>query len=248
VGITTFPTSARAPELRYHVVHPDPRSDAVLAFVFETIGVRGVRCDPPALWEGPHVVYGPTAAARPNGISIPERPDDLLWPQVVADPDAVALGGDLPFDIIAAIGSFLRDDVHRDADPAGLDELGRLTYAASWPARAGLGPIPIVNSYVAYLARMIRVRLGVEGLPRWPEGRRAAIGLSHDVDQPDKYAMLECFLRPWRFRGLPRSAIRSTARLARVRMRDSQPRDWWLFREVMESEGRRGLRDRKSVV
>jgi hypothetical protein len=188
------------------------------------------------------LVYGPTAAARPNGISIPERPDDLLWPQVVADPDAVALGGDLPFDIIAAIGSFLRDDVHRDADPAGLDELGRLTYAASWPARAGLGPIPIVNSYVAYLARMIRVRLGVEGLPRWPEGRRAAIGLSHDVDQPDKYAMLECFLRPWRFRGLPRSAIRSTARLARVRMRDSQPRDWWLFREVMESEGRRGLR------
>ncbi|MEI8334575.1 MAG: hypothetical protein WCH74_12115 [Chloroflexota bacterium] len=235
------PSSTPAPELRYFVARPDPRSDAVLAFLFETIGVRGMPCDPPALWDGPHVVYGHAAPARPSGISIPERPDDLLWPDVIAAHEAAPLGGDVPFDIISAIGSFLRDDVHRDADPEGLDDHGRLTYAASWPAKVGLGDLPIVNAYVAYFERLVRGRLGLEGRPRWPEGRRAAIGLSHDVDQPDKYAMLECLLRPWRLRGRPRSAIRWTAELARARLRDRAPRDWWLFDEVMDSEARRGL-------
>ena len=235
------PAIAQAPELRYSLAHPDPRSDAVLAFLFETIGVRAVRCDPPALWDGAHVVYGQAAPTRPNGISIPEHPDDLLCPEGIAEPEAAALSGDVPFDIIAAIGSFLRDDVHHGANPAGLDEHGRLTYDASWQARAGLGDVPIVNTYVAYFERLIRLRLGLEGRPRWPEGRRAAIGLSHDVDQPDKYAMLQCLLRPWRLRSVPRSAIRWTADLARARLRDPAPRDWWLFHEIMGSEARRGF-------
>ncbi len=53
--------------------------------------------------------------------------------------------------------------------------------------------------------------------------------------------MLQCLLRPWRLRGRPRSAIRWTADLARARLRDRAPRDWWLFHEVMGSEARRGL-------
>ena len=235
------PAGKPAPDLRYAIAHPDPRSEAVLAFLFESIGVRAERADPPALWDGPHVIYGPVAEARPNGISIPEHPDDLLWAELLSGPDAVPLCGELPFDLVAAIGSFLRDDVHRDVDPAGLDRHGRLTYEASLPAREGIGDVPIVNLYVAYFGRLVRGHLGLEGLPRWPDGRRAAIGLSHDVDQPDKYAMLECFARPWRFRRLPRSAIRSTASLARARMRDPAPRAWWLFDEVIGSEARRGF-------
>ena len=234
-------SSDQTPELRYFLARPDPRAEAVLAFLFEAIGLRALPCAPPALWDGPHVVYGLAGPARPNGISIPVRDAALLWPEVIAAPDARPVGGDLPFDIISAIGSFLRDEVHRDSRLAELDEHDRSKYAASWPAKAGLGDIPIVNMYVAYLERLIRLRLGLEGRPRWPRGRRAAIGLSHDVDQPDKYAMLQCLLRPWRFRRLPRSAIRSTAGLVRVRLRDPAPRDWWLFNEVMGSETDRGL-------
>ncbi len=229
-------------ELRYHVERPDPRSEAVLTFLFESLGINAEAASPPTLWAGPHIVYGAApGGVRPNGIAIPERPGDLLWAELLSG-NPPAGDGELPFDLVGAIGRFLRDEVPHDAGPPGLDRHGRLRYEASAPALAGLGDRPIVNEYVAFLGRLIEARLGVAGRPRWPDGRVAAIALSHDVDLPDRYAFLANSIRPWRLRRNPRTYLRTTLRLVAERSRDRHPQDHWLFEPIMASEAELGFR------
>jgi hypothetical protein len=231
-------------ELLYHIEHPDPRTEAVFAFLFESLGIVAAAEEPPGLWDGPHLVYGVgPAEVRAHGLAIPERADDLIWDDLLAGRlEPSSLGGRLPFDLIGAIGRFLRDEVPHDSGPAAVDRHGRLRYAASAPATAGLGDRPIVNEYVAFLGRLIRDRLGVVGRPRWPNGRVAAIGLSHDVDLPDRYAFLANSIRPWRLRRSPRTYLSSTFRLAAERSRDPDPHDHWLFDPIMTSEMNLGFR------
>jgi hypothetical protein len=230
-------------ELRYSIEHPDPETEATLAFVFESLGISAEAGAPASLWDGPHLVYGGGAEVRPNGIAIPRQPADLVWDELLAGGlDPAALAGRLRFDLIGAIGRFLSDDVPHDRGAAGLDRHGRLTFDASVPARAGLGDRPIVNEYVAFLGRLLRERLGVSGRPRWPAGRVAAIGLSHDVDLPDRYAFLAHSVRPWRLRRSPRTYLRTTLRLAAQRTHDRHPYDDWLFEPVMASEAKLGFR------
>jgi hypothetical protein len=230
-------------DLRYHVERPGAPVEAVLAFLFDSLGIDAEPARPPELWDGPHLVYGGDPAVRPDGVSIVERAGDLLWHELLdVGPDPRADDGRVPFDLVGAIGAFLRDEADADAPPDASDAHGRLTYAASLPARTGYGHIPIVNVYVGYLERLLRDRLGVVGRPRWPDGKRAAIALSHDVDMPDRYALLQSGLRPWRLRRNARGYARSTARLARARLGDRTPGDFWLFDDVARSERDHGFR------
>jgi len=229
-------------ELRYHLATADVPSEAVLRFIFESLGIQAERREPPDLWEGPHVVYGNEALVGPRGISIADRPGDVLWPELIdGGTDFSILDGRVPFDLVRAIGALLRDEVHEGLGTDALDRHGRLTYASSMPARFGYGDRPIVNLYVAFLGRLLHKRLGLIGRPRWPAGKIAAIGLSHDVDMPDRYAFLESSARPWRLRGSPRTYLRTSVRLVRARLRDRRPDDYWLFDQVAESERRSGF-------
>lgn len=231
-------------ELLYHSEHPDPQTEAVFAFLFESLGIVAAVGAPPGLWDRPHLIHGAgPAEVSPNGIVIPERPDDLMWDDLLAGRiESGSIGGRLPFDVIGAMGRFLRDEVPHDSGPAAVDRHGRLRYGASAPAKAGLGDRPIVNEYVAFLGRLIRERLGITGRPRWPNGRVAAIGLSHDVDLPDRYAFLGHASRPWRFRRSPRTYLNVAIRLAGERRRDPDPGDHWLFDPIMASESGLGFR------
>jgi hypothetical protein len=229
-------------ELRYHLVTADVPAEAVLRFIFESLGIQAEPREPPGLWEGPHVVYGNSAPVGPRGISITDRPGDVLWPDIIDGATDVSIpDGHVPFDLVRAIGALLRDEVHDGLGTDTLDPHGRLTYASSMPARAGYGDRPIVNLYIAFLGRLLRERLGLIGRPRWPVGKIAAIGLSHDVDMPDRYAFLESSARPWRLRRSPRTYLRTSVRLARARLRDPRPDDYWLFDQVAESERRSGF-------
>ena len=108
-------TSGPDPEFLSHVEHPGPRQDAVLAFMFDTIVVRAVRCDPPALVESPHVAYGrdtptlPTASRSSNKQMTPLA-------EAIAALGVVPLNANAPVDIVAAIGSLPCDEIHRDLD------------------------------------------------------------------------------------------------------------------------------------
>jgi hypothetical protein len=66
------------------------------------------------------------------------------------------------------------------------DEFGRFRAGDSVLHRLNLLGRPILNSYVRLLKDAFR-RCGLpEGEPLWPEGRRFAVALSHDVDIPRK--------------------------------------------------------------
>lgn len=230
-------------ELLYHVEQPDARAEAVLAFILESLGIDAERCAPPGLWERPHLIYGGLQAVRPNGVVIRKNPRDRFWPELLGGAvDHTSLGGEVAFDLVSAISAFLRDEVHRDLESGAFDAHDRLAFGASAPARAGFGDIPVVNHYVEFVGRLLRDRLGVAGRARWPRGRSAAIGLSHDVDLPDRYALLQSAMRPWRLRGAPRTYLRRTLELAARRARDRNPRDYWLFDQIMDSETARGFR------
>jgi hypothetical protein len=228
--------------LRYQLAIEDPESDAILRFVFESLGIRAERAAPAAVDDGPRVVYGTGLAAGPRTITIPDQPGDVIWPDLLEGRSVLGIAdGCVPFDLVRGIGAFLRDEVNDGLGPDGLDLHGRLNYSASFPARSGEGGRPIVNAYVNFLGQLIQDHLGVTGQPRWPGGRRAAIGLSHDVDTPDRYAFLESSVRPWRLRRAPRTYLLTTWRLTRERVRDRRPDRYWLFDQVAESEARAGF-------
>ncbi len=222
---------------------PDPRIRAAFAFAFDCLGVSADFAGATDRAGPPRVRYSGAAVARPGEVSIACRPGDLLWRDLLEGRVApAALGGCIPFDIMAAIAALLGDEVPHSREAGAVDRHDRLIYPASAPAIAGYGHRPIVNLYVELLGQVLRDHLGVVGQPRWPGGRVAAIGLSHDVDDPDRYALLASAVRPWRFRRHPRTYARRAVELARARMRDRSPRDFWLFDEVVESESRLGLR------
>ena len=230
-------------DLLYHVDQPSASAQAVLSFLFDSLGIAALSCPPPELWERPHLVYGNSTRPGALGIAIPRHPGDVFWGDVLrGGPPTVASDGSIPFDLIGAIEALLTDVVHGDVPPADLDRHGRLSYGVSRPAREGFGDTPIVNVYVECLRRILADRLAVVGRPRWPDGRVAAIALSHDVDMPDKYALLGSATRPWRLRRHPRTYVRKSIELARQRATDPTPRDHWLFDAVADSESSLGFR------
>ena len=236
-------------ELRYHLARPDARLEAAVAWIAQVLGVRARAAVPPELWAGPHLVHGSPDLVREQGIAIPDRPADRFWDAALdGGPGFAPVDVAFPFDVLGAIAAFLGDADHADpaaADPAAadLDEHGRLRLDASTPFLAGRGDVPVVNTYVAVLGAALAVR-GLVGRPRWPDGKRAAIALSHDVDRPDRYALLESAWRPWRFRRSPRGYVETTLALARARLRDRDPSDQWRFDDIVAFE--RGLQVRST--
>ncbi len=234
-------------ELTIQADAPDPRTLASLAFICQALGIRArIEANSEAISAAdgePRLIYGVRSEVRPTDIVIVRRAGDVIWPALLdGSIDRPGLDGRIDFDLVAAIGSLLGDQVEHGREAGAIDRHGRLTYPASAPARAGYGDRPIVNAYVNFIGSAVRERLGIGGQALWPSGRVAAIGLSHDVDSPDRYALLGSALRPWRLRRHPRTYARAVAELARARLQDPTPRDFWLFDEVARSEQDLGFR------
>jgi hypothetical protein len=103
--------------------------------------------------------------------------------------------------------------------------------------------IPLVNLYVIFLRENLRRVIGESGLPLWPNGKRCAIALSHDVDAPVKYPLFQNF----RFPRNPRSLFDKRFLLGVVRdlrgyCHDDNPDDYWLFEQIVEEESRYGFK------
>lgn len=231
------------PELLVRVAAPNAHLEAVLAFMALAIGLP-LRVLRRGEGGGPaHLALGEPDADDVGALVCPTRPGDRLWTDLLDGHLAPeTLEGTLPFDIVSAVAALLDDTVSADLPPGSRDRHGRVTYPSSFAARAGYGAVPIVNRYVDALGRALRARHGLAGEPRWPDGKRGVIALSHDVDQPERYAMLQSVRRPWRLRRHPRSYARSAWRHVRARARDPQPQDSWVWREVAEAESRHGFR------
>jgi hypothetical protein len=213
----------------------DALERATFDFLLGWLGHRPVfGADDPRPALGP-IQYG--AATR--GPAIPRDPrGPLVW-QAVVDPAAPVL----PFDIVAATARLLADDGLAIEAPDAFDRHGRLRHDRSLAATDEVRDRPVVDQTVELLGRWLQRQLGVDPLPRWPAGRRAVVGLSHDVDHPDAYATLRAIAaNPLRLRSAPRTLAARALSQARSRVRDPHPNASWTFCRVVNAEARHGFR------
>jgi hypothetical protein len=219
-----------------------------MEFVAETLGLRPVEAGATGGGSGggPLLAWGgdPAIGGNARGIFIPRRAADTIWPDLLDGRlRADDIPAQVPFDLLGAIGRLLTDTVNDGLPPEAQDIHGRLKFAASFQAREGFGDLPIVNAYVEALRSLIKRHLGRSGQPLWPKGKKAAIGLSHDVDRPCKWGLLRAFTHgQW-----PRNPRRLAWFLAKVgktsadRIRLGGRDDFWVFDQLMAAERERGF-------
>ena len=169
----------------------------------------------------------------------------LAWPAAISGGEALEAeiaAPRLPVDIVRQAARLLRDEPHDHLDASALDAHGRLRREASAVAMAGLGGVPIVDRLVEALGQWLDRQGGPVRRPRWPGRARAAVGLSHDVDHPDRYGIYRAVSgNLLRLRPAPRTLAAKAIREARARRRDSDPEAFWSFDALMEAEGRHGF-------
>lgn len=228
-------------ELRWFLESDTPARRYVAELLSEAAGLKATILTRPPTDGTPYVHHGRGESIGPHALLIPHHPNQPppMSPQVTDGGPPWRVDGD----ILDGTLAFVTDAIHEGASGGALDRHGRLRAAASYLAPRGGVTDPVVNRYVALLERGLP-RLGAyEPHPRWPRGARAAIGISHDVDRPDKYAILRA-VRSGRLPApgrLPWFAARAARDFAHW-LRDVNRDDFWLFSEVVAAEAAHGVR------
>jgi hypothetical protein len=233
-------------ELRYRIEGASAFDRYVVDFVAEVLGLRPVEVPEAGdtrvlVWGG-----GPSSGTPGDGgIFVPRRDDDVIWADLLhgrLGPDDVPV--EVPFDVLGAIGRLLTDKVNDGLPADTRDAHGRLKFASSFQATAGYGDLPIVNAYVDVLRSLVARQFGETGVPLWPGGAKAAIGLSHDVDRPYKWGILRAFGRvQWPFNPLRFGFFAvKVGKTAVDRIRLGGLDDFWLFDQIMAAERERGFK------
>jgi hypothetical protein len=229
--------------LPYCLERWSPLARYVIDFVCSVLGLHPQCLTREEAGQTPHLYYGnnPLATSR---IAIPACNADPVWSHVVdvekCQPDGASR---VSFDVIHAIGMLLTDEVNERLPTTAWGPADRLLFDRSFQARHGIAHLPIVNHFVQLVAALIQRQLGARAVSLWPEGKRAAIGISHDVDRPEKYAMLRA-VRDLRYPALriwPRFYAKALYQ-ALQRLRDPCPDDFWLFEQIMDAESKLGLK------
>jgi hypothetical protein len=234
---SSVPDNATAP-VTYRAEKPDPLSTYVFDFVFDLIGLRSEETSSADC----AVYYGDPRHAPSGALVIPKRPADLIW----SDDDTVSAGytsqRTFSFDVVSSIGRLLTDEVNRNAVREDCDEHQRLLFVTSFQGRSGTGEHPLVNDYARRFGAWLSGHLRVSPTPAWPEGRRCAIGLSHDVDRVARRSKT-LFWPPYAFHlGKYENLMVARQRLWHFRQIAKFPRldDIALFKHVVRFEAESG--------
>lgn len=234
-----MPDSTGTGRLAFALERESPLDRYVVGFVADALGLRAVETDASA--DRSILYYGNEPPAGLRGVVIPRHTGDLLWPELLAGSlDPAAIGPRLPFDLISAIGALLTDAVNAGRPR---DRHGRLPYAASFQAERIVGEEPLVDRYLEVLRIVIGREVEAQLRPRWPEGKRAAIGLSHDVDRPYKWGILRAIREgrhPPGIGALPRFTAKAAYTAFQRARRPID--DFWLFDRIVEAEQQHGFR------
>lgn len=228
-------------EVAWFLERPSPVNRYAAGLLSEAVGLRARFLDHPPSDDLPYVHHGHGDAPGRFALVIPHGETGQPTVAMPAVTDGPPWHADA--DIITGTVAFVTDTIHATAAPEHLDRHGRLRSSASYLAPRGGVIEPVVNRYAEGLASWL-ARIGpYEPLARWPKDARAAVALSHDVDRPDKYAILRA-VRSGRLPPagrLPWYAARAARDFAH-RIRDRAPDDFWLFDEVVAAEAVHGFR------
>lgn len=216
--------SLTSPVVTLKIEQPTPLKRYALQFLIHALGYSAVECDNGDC----DLYYGNRIDPCKNAISIQEDPSHVI-PE-----DVTQLGANenprIAFDIVGATAQLLTDSVN---SAGTYDSFDRLTYPSSFQSRKRCGRIPLINIYAECLRRPLERRCGTAGVPLLPPGKKAAIGLSHDVDRLERWADVRGFLHTGK-RGL--YAARSVW-LNAIHRHDR----FQLLREMIEHEERLGF-------
>lgn len=224
--------------ITYAIAHDRPLTRYLLNFLCVAAGIPTVEAAP---GQPVDLYYGPTP--RACRLFIPDQPHDAPRLRATTTSDDLIEGSSFTFDLLHEIGLFLTDAVHANLPATAYDAHDRLLAAHSYQLQHGLAHIPVVNRAVKLFADIVRERCGIQPLPRWPQGKHCAIALSHDVDQPIKYAVRAHLGQAIRRRG--KAALRQAARALKafaVSYTDPLANGYWLFPEIIALESSLGFR------
>lgn len=190
------------------------------------------------------IFYGNSHYFNKYEIKIVEDNKHILWSDLLAgnftpeDIDSI-----IPFDIINAIGCFLTDKVNEENIQNSLDSHDRLRFKYSFQYRNQIHAIPIVNKYILFLKDVIKRKIIINPIDLWPNGKKCAIGLSHDVDHPEKYAILKNYFQIKNMRNIKNHLILSKNYIFDLLtyIRDQNRERYWNFYEIMEGESKYGF-------
>jgi hypothetical protein len=178
--------SAKPPVLLFKIEQPTPLKRYALRFLLQSLGYPAVEsttdeCD---------LYYGNRFASRVSAVTIREDSSHVL------PDDLTRLGANekanIAFDVVGATARLLTDSVNSSGE---WDSFDRLTFRSSFQSQRQCSRTPVVNIFVECLRRPLEHHCGAPGAPLLPPGKKAAIGLSHDVDRLERWADVRGFLR-----------------------------------------------------
>jgi len=220
-----------------------PLKQHVFDFLCNIAGVRAEKCDSNSDRNQSDIYYGNNPSANCK-IVILENAADVIWKHLIerkiSENDTNRF---VKFDIINAISLLITDEVNKNQPDVAYDNHERLICSRSFQSRENIANIPIVNFYVDYFKRLLECKLFMEGIPLWPGAKKCAIGLSHDVDVPDRYAVLKPPLFP-KNKDFKWHLIMSLKRTKAIMeyMSGKDPDDYWLFENIMQEEAKYGFK------
>jgi hypothetical protein len=225
--------------IRVSVDERSPWLDYIFDFIGNSVGCRFQFVDG---MEG-DVYYGDQTTAATSSIVFNRSQPEWIWKELLnGEVSAETHEGAVTFDIIHAIGSLLRDEPNRGKPTDALDSKERLMFTHSYQVEQGLGQTAIVDIYIQFLRGLIEKRLGVKTIPLWPEHKRCAVGLSHDVDIPDRFAILRApFFSPRFPFGMNVILFLRQIKALMMPLIGRHRYDFWCFEETIDIETRAGF-------
>jgi peptidoglycan/xylan/chitin deacetylase (PgdA/CDA1 family) len=229
--------------VRYKIENPSPLKQYIFDFLFNITGIRGVKANLGSEQNQLDIYYG-NNPSEDCKIVILEKVTDTIWRQLIEGKISENdINRTVKFDIVNAISCFITDEVNENLSDDAYDNHERLIFSRSFQSRANIANIPIVNSYVNFFRVLLESKLSIKGIPLWPQGKKCAIGLSHDVDIPDKYAILKsplfCKNKDFKWH-LVTNLKKAKAITEYVTGKD--PNDYWLFEDIIREEEKYGFK------
>lgn len=204
----------------------------VFDFIFKTIGIRAKEV---IAHEQADLYYGNGNSNAP--IVIRHNPAEVITDLKKMLITSRAGMIEIDTDIVNSSCFFLLDKGNQGLPQTAYDKHDRLLFQESYQYKHGIHTRPLVNELVNTLETFIKgVFPDIEIIPRWPDNKKAVIVLSHDVDNPQKYAALKNLHKSENSSGFIK--LLKYVNGYRKYFVDSHRNEYWLFNEVLQEEAK----------